>query len=285
MPDGHELFEQDADEWWSENSHCALLHGIVPARKAYLQRVFTEQLHKALAGATVLDIGCGGGLFAEEVARLGCQVTGIDPSPRSIAVAQRHAEQMGLDINYRVASGEHLPFDNNTFDLVYCCDVLEHVRDADAVVAESARVLKAGGMYLYDTINRTWFSKFFLILLFQKWAWSRIVPQNLHDGSKFIKPKELHSMLNRHGLEPRDTVGLSPDLSPIANLKRMMALWKFRQGSLSYAELGRTMVFRLSRFTWLNYMGYAVKPLSESFTPGIPKAFPGNFQESSRTTG
>jgi 2-polyprenyl-6-hydroxyphenyl methylase/3-demethylubiquinone-9 3-methyltransferase len=100
-------------------------------------------------------------------------------------VAQRHADQMGLDINYRVASGEHLPFDNNTFDLVYCCDVLEHVRDADAVVAESARVLKAGGMYLYDTINRTWFSKFFLILLFQEWAWSRIVPQNLHDGSKF----------------------------------------------------------------------------------------------------
>jgi 2-polyprenyl-6-hydroxyphenyl methylase/3-demethylubiquinone-9 3-methyltransferase len=259
MPDGHVLFEQDADEWWSKNSHCALLHSIVPARRDYLQHVFTEKLHKALAGATVLDIGCGGGLFAEEVARLGCQVTGIDPSARSIAVAQQHAEQMGLTINYRVASGEQLPFDDDAFDMVYCCDVLEHVHDVNAVVDESARVLKTGGMYLYDTINRTWFSKFFLILLFQKWAWSRIVPSNLHDGSKFIKPKELLRLLRRHGLEPRDMVGLSPNLSPMANLKRMVALWKFRRGAQSYAELGRTMVFRISRFTWLNYMGYAVR--------------------------
>lgn len=255
----HELFEQDADLWWSDNSHCALLHSLVPARLDYLRRIFTEELGKNLRQATVLDVGCGGGLFAEEVARLGCQVTGIDLSPRSIEVAQQHAEQMGLSITYRAASGEQIPFEDNSFDLVYCCDVLEHVSDVNVVIAESARVLKPGGMYLYDTINRTWLSKVMMIRLAQDWL--RIAPPDLHDWKQFIKPGELHGILTRHGLEPRDTIGVLPDMKPITSLKRLFAFWKVKRGKMTYAELGRTMVFRPSRLTFMNYMGYAIKPI------------------------
>jgi 2-polyprenyl-6-hydroxyphenyl methylase/3-demethylubiquinone-9 3-methyltransferase len=255
----HELFEQDADLWWSDNSHCALLHSLVSARLDYLRHVFIKELGKDLKQTIVLDVGCGGGLFAEEVARLGCQVTGVDLSPRSIAVAQQHAEQMGLTITYRAASGEQLPFENNSFDLVYCCDVLEHVSDINAVIAESARVLKPGGMYLYDTINRTWLSKVMMITLVQNWL--RIAPPDLHDWKQFIRPKELHDILRSHGLEPCDTIGVLPDMNPIASLKRLVAFWKVKRGKMTYAELGCSMVFRPSRFTFMNYMGYAMKPV------------------------
>lgn len=257
MPVNHELFEQDAELWWSENSHCALLSSVVQARLDYLRRIFTEEFGKAVGRATVLDVGCGGGLFAEEMARLGFQVTGVDLSPRSIMTAQRHAEQMGLSITYRVSPGEELPFENNTFDLVCCCDVLEHVSDANAVIAQSARVLKAGGMYLFDTINRTWLSKLMMIKLVQDWL--RIAPQNLHDWKQFITPSELHMLLVRHGLEPRDMLGIKPDMHPITSLKRLVSFLNLKRGKITYAELGREMVFQPSRFKFMNYMGYAIK--------------------------
>lgn len=260
MPIDQKLFDRDASLWWSENSHCALLKGLIPERIGYLRRVFTERLRHELSGATVLDVGCGGGLLAEEVARLGCRVTGIDPSPRSIDIATQHAAQTGLSITYRVASGEQLPFEDNRFDIVYCCDVLEHVRDVNAVIAESARVLKPDGMYLYDTINRTWLSKFLMITLLQEWEWLRVAPSNLHDWKQFIRPKELDAILRRQGLEPRDMTGLIPDMSPVENLKRLVAIRKFKRGEITYAELGQHLVFRLSRLTFINYMGYAVKP-------------------------
>jgi 2-polyprenyl-6-hydroxyphenyl methylase/3-demethylubiquinone-9 3-methyltransferase len=253
----NELFEQDAHLWWSENSHCALLHSLVPARLDYLKNVFIDRFENDLSSVTVLDVGCGGGLFAEEVARLGFQVTGIDLSPRSIETARRHAKQMGLPITYHPASGEKIPFQDNTFDLVYCCDVLEHVNDPNLVIAESARVLKSGGMYLYDTINRTWLSKFLMITLMQKWL--RVVPSDLHDWQKFIPPATLQRILKRHGLEPFDRIGLIPDMNPMANIKRLVDLRKVKRGVMSYAELGRGMVFRPSRVLVMNYIGYALK--------------------------
>lgn len=258
------LFEQDAHLWWSDNSHCAFLHSLVSARLDYLKQIFTERLGNDLSRATVLDVGCGGGLFAEEVARLGCQVTGVDLSPRSIEIAQRHAEQMGLTITYHAASGEQLPFQDNTFDLVYCCDVLEHVSDVNLVIAESARVLKSGGMYLYDTINRTWLSKFLMITIMQKWKWLRLIPSDLHDWKKFITPAGLQRILTRQGLEPCDMIGLIPDMNPIANIKRLLDIRKVKRGVMSYAELGRGMVFRPSRFLSMNYMGYAIKGVSRT---------------------
>ena len=131
--------------------------------------------------------------------------------------------------------------------------------DVNAVIAESVRVLKAGGVYLYDTVNRTWFSKFMMITLVQKWL--RIVPPNLHDWKKFITPKELHDLLMCHGLEPRDMVGLIPRMNPIISIKRLFDIRKLKRGEKTYAEFGRGMVFRTSRLTFMNYMGYAIKPL------------------------
>lgn len=259
MPRDHELFEQDADLWWSDNSHCTLLLSMVPARLNYLCQLLRGRFGEELSRVTVLDVGCGGGLFAEEVARLGCQVTGIDLSPSSIEIAQRHAEETGLSITYHVASAERLPFHDNAFDLVYCCDVLEHVNDVNAIITESSRVLKPGGIYLYDTINRTWLSKFLMIKLMQEWEWLRVIPSELHDWNRFITPEELHHMLTHHGLEPHDIIGLIPDMNPITSIKRLFNMRKVKLGMMSYAELGQGMVFRPSRILSMNYMGYAIK--------------------------
>ena len=119
---------------------------ITPTYDDDVREIFKDNLESDLSRSTVLDVGCGGGLFTEELARLGCRVAGVDLSRRSIEVAQQHAEQKGLTIMYHVASGDQLPFYDNTFDLVVCCDVIEHVNDVSLVISESARVLKSGGM-------------------------------------------------------------------------------------------------------------------------------------------
>ena len=257
MPPGDDLFDQDAELWWSADSHCALLNCLVPARLDYLRRMMAEACGTGLGSISVLDVGCGGGLFAEEVARLGCQVSGVDVSERSIEVARSHAATSGLSISYHVASGENLPFGDGHFDVVYCCDVLEHVDDPDGVIAQSARVLKDGGLYLFDTINRTWLSKILMIGLVQEWL--RIVPGQLHEWQRFITPKELRTLLKRYRLQPVNITGLAPAMGPIASIKRLFAFLKVKKGSMTYAELGREMLFRPSRCQFLNYMGHAVK--------------------------
>jgi 2-polyprenyl-6-hydroxyphenyl methylase/3-demethylubiquinone-9 3-methyltransferase len=230
---------------------------MIPARLDYLEHVFCGLHKKDLKGAVVLDVGCGGGLFAEEVARLGCDVCGIDPSPGSIKAAVRHAKETGLAIDYRVAPGEALPFEDSTFDLVYCCDVLEHVEDVGAVISESARVLKANGIFLYDTINRTGLSRLLMIKIVQDWF--RLAPPDLHDWRAFIKPRELYAVMRRFGLKPQDTVGLIPRLDPVANTRRLFEIRKLKRGEMTYAQFGRSIMFNRSRIKLMNYMGYAVK--------------------------
>lgn len=263
MSEDNNLFEKDAHLWWSDNSHCALLHSMVPSRLEYLKKIWKNKLGKNFSQITALDVGCGGGLFAEEVARIGCHITGVDLSTRSIAIAQKHAEQMGFDIKYQVASGEELPFPNNSFDLVYCCDVLEHVNDINQVIAESARVLRSGGVYLFDTINRTWQSKLLLINLMQKWEWLRIIPSDLHDWEKFIKPSELQQILLDQGLEPCDMIGLAPSMNPYTSIKKMVDIRKVKRGIMTYAEFGQGMIFKPNRSLSMNYMGYAIKGKTE----------------------
>jgi 2-polyprenyl-6-hydroxyphenyl methylase/3-demethylubiquinone-9 3-methyltransferase len=135
--------------------------------------------------------------------------------------------------------------------------VLEHVSDLDRVIAETARVLKPGGVYLFDTVNRTLLSRLVVIGLLQEWEATRILPPNLHAWEKFIKPAELRSLLARHGLEPRQIAGLGPPLDPIRAIRLYRAL---QQGRISYGEMGRRLPFRQTRMTWASYMGYAVKP-------------------------
>lgn len=261
MPVDNGLYDRLSATWWDPTQPLSLLRSFNnPPRFAYLRWVLSRRLRLDPVGQAALDIGCGGGLLAEEVAGLGCRVTGIDPSAASVATARAHALQSGLQIDYRIASGEHLPFPDACFDLVYCCDVLEHVDDLDRVVAETARVLKPSGPFIYDTINRTLLSRLILIWLVQDWRWTRIAPPHLHDWSKFIKPQELAALLSRHGLRNRGIAGIEPGVSPLSMLRLYAGL---KRGRISYADFGRRLRPRLNRRTFASYVGYAVKEQSD----------------------
>jgi 2-polyprenyl-6-hydroxyphenyl methylase / 3-demethylubiquinone-9 3-methyltransferase len=246
----------DTEPWRDARGFLSTLSALTPVRFGYMRDVLVKTLQINPEGARVLDIGCGGGFLAEEFAKIGCDVTGIDPSDPTIAQAAAHAAEAGLAITYRVASGEAIPFDDATFDVAYCCDVLEHVHDLDAVIAETARVLKPGGAYLFDTINRTCLSKLVVIKLFQEWKRTRFVTTNLHDWAMFIKPAELRAILAKHGLGPRETVGINPAGSP---LRALRALHQLKHGSISYAEIGTRIPMAVGRRTPIQYAGYAIK--------------------------
>jgi 2-polyprenyl-6-hydroxyphenyl methylase/3-demethylubiquinone-9 3-methyltransferase len=258
MPVDNQLYDRLAGTWWDEDENMALLRtGMNPARFGYMRRVLAEDLAVDPRGKSCLDVGCGGGLLAEEFAKLGCRVAGVDPSRPSLETARAHAEQEGLEIEYVAAPAEELPFEDDTFDLVYCCDVLEHVDSVERTVAETARVLKPGGAYLYDTVNRTRRSRLVIIKLLQEWDATRCMEPHLHDWNMFIKPRELEEALRGNGLEPRDMIGLAPAVNPIALLSNLR---RRRRGEITYAELGRRMRIRESRAMWGSYAGYAVSP-------------------------
>lgn len=253
----NELYNRLSSTWWDENEPLNLLRtSINPGRFGYFRDVLVTQLQIDPRGRKVLDVGCGGGLLAEEFARLGCQVIGIDPSASSLATARAHAQQAGLDIDYRVGAGEDLPFADASFEIVYCSDVLEHVNDLEKVIAEIARVLKPGGVFLYDTINRTFPSKLVMIKLLQEWEATSFMPANLHDWRAFIKPRELLALLKVNGLESREFTGLNPGANPLA---MTILMRKRKRGKISLHEMGSRMSFRQSRSTSILYMGYAIK--------------------------
>jgi 2-polyprenyl-6-hydroxyphenyl methylase / 3-demethylubiquinone-9 3-methyltransferase len=261
MPVDNALYDRMAETWWDEDGFLHALTALNPARFGYMRRVLTEDLRLTPAMLQVLDIGCGGGLLAEEFARLGCTVTGVDPSEKSLAAARTHAARQGLPITYRAASGEALPFADASFDVAYCCDVLEHVSDLRRVIAQTARVLKPGGIYLYDTINRTARSRFIVITLLQQWRWTAVMPPGLHDWKMFIKPDELRRLLEGQGLVPAGLIGLKPG----ANLFRVVrALRRCKRGLISPVEAARQTSPGESRDTSVAYMGYARKAASTS---------------------
>jgi 2-polyprenyl-6-hydroxyphenyl methylase/3-demethylubiquinone-9 3-methyltransferase len=152
----NEIYSLQASGWWDEDHFLHLLKtGMNPARFGYFHEALTRQLRLQPETLSVLDVGCGGGILSEEFAKIGCRVTGLDPSAPSLETARKHAAMQGLVIEYHQAYGESIPFDANSFDVVICCDVLEHVDDLEKTIHEVARVLKPGGMFCYDTINRT----------------------------------------------------------------------------------------------------------------------------------
>lgn len=260
MPVDNELYNRPGDIWWDEDELLSMLRTMLnPARFAYFRQTLTERLKMDLQGKETLDIGCGGGLLAEEFARLGCRVTGIDPSQPSLETARAHARQSGLEIEYRQGVGEQLPFEDANFDLVYCCDVLEHVNDLKQVIAETARVLTPGGIYCFDTINRTLFSKIAAIKLLQEWKATAIMPPNLHDWAQFIRPAELKRLLTQHGLEPQEMQGMTPVGNPIAWL---LALRRYKRGKLSFKQMCERVRFKGGGNMLASYMGYALKRAS-----------------------
>jgi 2-polyprenyl-6-hydroxyphenyl methylase / 3-demethylubiquinone-9 3-methyltransferase len=256
VPVDNQLYDAMAGSWWDESGFLHVLRGLNPARFGYMRRVLVDELGIDPRGKKTLDVGCGGGLLAEEFARLGCDVTGIDPSEKSLDAARDHARAAGLSIDYRQATGESIPFPDAAFDLVYCCDVLEHVDDLDKVIAEISRVLKPGGVFLYDTINRTLKSKLVMIELFQEWSWTSFMPPNLHDWRMFIKPDELIAVMAANGLENRGLTGLAPSTNPIRTIRILRAR---KRGEISYLDATRRIGLRESRDKAILYAGYASK--------------------------
>jgi 2-polyprenyl-6-hydroxyphenyl methylase/3-demethylubiquinone-9 3-methyltransferase len=257
MPVDNEMYDRLAEGWWDSNSSLYTLRSALnPARFPYLRRTMTETLGIDPRGVAVLDVGCGGGLLAEEFAALGCRVTGVDPSSASLVAARMHAAQGGLSIEYVEGSGEALPFEDASFGVVYCCDVLEHVDDVGKTIAEIARVLKPGGAFLFDTINRTMRSKLVMIKLMQEWDSTRCMEPNLHDWNMFIRPRELLRQIETANLRPGPVTGIAPKPSP----PRLFALLRARRrGEFDYAEFGERLQMRESRDKSILYAGYAVK--------------------------
>jgi 2-polyprenyl-6-hydroxyphenyl methylase/3-demethylubiquinone-9 3-methyltransferase len=174
----------------------------VPARLAYFDRLSPWQ------GRTVLDLGCGGGFMSEALASRGADVIGVDPSRGAIAIAISHAASSHLAIRYLVGSGEDLPLASGSVDCVVCVDVLEHVRSLDHVLDEIRRVLRPGGLFLFDTVNRTRLAWFVIVFCAERVL--RILPRGTHDPAKFITPAELDSKLAARVFTDRAFAGLGP---------------------------------------------------------------------------
>jgi len=260
MPIDNDVYDRLGTTWWDESSPLNLLHGsMTPGRLGYFLEVLSRHRDAGLSGLSglrALDIGCGGGFLAEEFAARGCQVTGIDPSPVSIDAARAHAAGRGLRIDYRVGSGEQLPAPDSAFDLAYCCDVLEHVSDLDRVIAETARVLRPGGLYLFDTINRTVRSRLVAVKVMQQWPLTRVTDAAIHDWDMFIKPAELAGVLARHGLTTGEMTGLGPRAGLPAVLGGFIAA---RRGRITYGEFSRRLDIGRITSTAVSYMGFATK--------------------------
>jgi 2-polyprenyl-6-hydroxyphenyl methylase/3-demethylubiquinone-9 3-methyltransferase len=250
------VYDDFADTWWDENEFLHLLKVMVnPWRVPYFKNALANH-YKDLSRVRLLDIGSGGGVLAEEFASLECQVTGIDISPRSIAVAQAHAAKNGLPIDYKVGSGTSLPFADSSFEAVSCCDVLEHIQDWKQVIAEAVRVLVPDGLFFFDTINRTLKSRAVMIYALQEFPLTKLMPSNTHVWGMFITPDEMTAALQEQGLAVQDLKGSQIAKNPLATL------WDIRQqktGRITFAELGRRLQLKLDKDLSLNYLGYALK--------------------------
>jgi 2-polyprenyl-6-hydroxyphenyl methylase/3-demethylubiquinone-9 3-methyltransferase len=249
------IYDRIPDAWWSDDSFMALLrHAVNPPRLAYFRDVLERRFGAGVAARELLDVGCGGGLLAEGFAALGWRVSGIDRSLPTLAAAREHARASGLAIDYQPGDAAALPFDAGRFNVVCCCDVLEHVDDVDRVVGEIVRVLKPGGVFLFDTINRTWRSRVLAIWLAQDWAPTRVVPRGVHAWESFVRPQELAASLERHRLPAREFAGLSPRANP---LRLLAALVRLKLARISYGEMARSVALVKSTDLSVSYMGYA----------------------------
>jgi 2-polyprenyl-6-hydroxyphenyl methylase/3-demethylubiquinone-9 3-methyltransferase len=253
----NDIYDRVPTTWWDEDGFMALLRTSVnPPRVAYFHKVLVERLGLDPRGLRVLDVGCGGGLLSEAFAASGCDVTGVDRSAPSLAAARTHAERSGLSIRYLDGSAESLPFDARAFDVVCCCDVLEHVDSPDIVLGEIARVLKPGGVFLFDTINRTLRSKLVAIKLAQDWRPTRLIPRDVHVWEKFIRPGELANLMERHGLaNPGIRRTVATDQSGARDRRTAAAQTR----RMRFDELGEKLRLRESRDLSISYMGYALR--------------------------
>lgn len=211
-PQEIEKFTAIAEEWWDEQGKFRPLHRINPLRIGYIRQQVAahfgeikDELHP-LSGLTLLDIGCGGGLICEPMARLGAQVTGVDAGEKNIGVASLHAQQMGLAIDYRHSSAEAMAAEGRQFDIVLALEIVEHVADLPAFMAAVCALVKPGGMLFLSTLNRT--PKSFALAIVGAEYVLRWLPRGTHDWKKFLKPHELHAHLREGGLQVLDQQGM-----------------------------------------------------------------------------
>jgi 2-polyprenyl-6-hydroxyphenyl methylase/3-demethylubiquinone-9 3-methyltransferase len=214
----NEYYEGMDELWWDPAGPAAILHAINRPRVDFYLKALGD-----LGGRLVLDAGCGGGLVARELAAAGAEVVGVDRSLGSLGVARRAVGRRGpgnpegvprLVGSFRPAQGhlERLPFADGSFGAVVAADVLEHVPDLPAAVAELARVLAPGGSFVFDTVNRTAWSWFTAVFGLEQVL--RMVPRGTHDWRLFIRPAELDRLLRGAGLEPVELCGLAPQIGP-----------------------------------------------------------------------
>lgn len=190
------FFSEWANSWWDSDSMMNPLKSFNPLRFAYFDPYVTD----GWKGVRALDVGCAGGYTTEFLDNRGAVVSGIDISPKLVEAARQHAEKGGLSIDYQVGAAEALPYADASFDIVTCVDVLEHVQSPAGAVAEIHRVLKPGGLFLYDTINRTFRSRVMMIWLPERLM--GIVPKGAHDWADFITPAEMEKYLKTAGFTP-----------------------------------------------------------------------------------
>ena len=206
-----EKFQAMAAEWWDPNGKFKPLHMLNPTRLDYITRQIAAEFgrdlmtDKPFAGLRLLDIGCGGGLLSEPMARLGAEVVGADAAERNIPVAQVHAEQSGLTIDYRHTTAEALAAAGEKFDVVLNMEVVEHVSDPLAYLTACHDLLKPGGLHICSTINRN--PKSFVMAIVGAEYVMRWLPKGTHEWNKFITPDELFDLLSKAGMQPVDRKG------------------------------------------------------------------------------
>ncbi len=210
-PSEVEKFQAMAAEWWDPNGKFKPLHMLNPCRLDYITTQIAAEFDRDLtqsnpfAGLRILDIGCGGGLLSEPMARLGADVVGADAAERNIPVAQVHAEEQGLKIDYRHTAAEALVDEGEQFDAILNMEVVEHVADPLTFLTACQQLLKPGGLMTCSTLNRNPKSYVFAIIGAEHVM--RWLPKGTHEWSKFITPDELFDLLRQAGMEPVDKTG------------------------------------------------------------------------------
>lgn len=213
-PDEVARFAAMAEQWWDPRGKFRPLHELNPTRVKYIRDRALSHFGrdagagslKPLAGLRVLDIGCGGGLLCEPLARLGAQVTGIDAATKNIEIARLHAGQAGLEIDYRVQTAEEL-VGRESFDIVLSMEVVEHVADPALFLKSCAQLVRPGGMLVAATLNRT--ARSYALAIVGVEYVLRWLPRGTHDWKKFLRPSELARGLRNGGLAVREIVGVS----------------------------------------------------------------------------
>lgn len=231
-----EKFRGLADGWWDPKGPMRPLHQLNPCRIGWIRDELCRQLgldptsRRPFAGLRMLDVGCGGGLLCEPLARMGAVVTGLDPTPETIETAAWHSREVGLAIDYRTGTVEELAEQGETFRVVLALEVVEHTPDADAFIGSLAAVTESRGVLVLSTLSRTWRAWLLGVIGAERvLGW---LPTGTHDWHRFVRPSEMARSLRAHGLTVTAIAGMSYDV-------RQAAFTTSRDTSVNYILTAR----------------------------------------------